>query len=109
MTYAYYPGCALQHRSHAYDVSIRAVARVLNLDLIELNDWNCCGATEYFSVNQLPAYALVARNLARAVDDGFAEMAVPCSACGTSSCCSRERISRSICRRSLRSSRLRSR
>ena len=36
------------------------------LELVELDDWNCCGATEYFSINRLPAYALVARNLARA-------------------------------------------
>jgi heterodisulfide reductase subunit B len=63
-TYLYYPGCALQHRSHAYEVSNQAVAKALGIELIELDDWNCCGATEYFSVNRLPAYALVARNLA---------------------------------------------
>lgn len=80
-SYLYYPGCALQHRSHAYEVSNQAVAKALDIELIELDDWNCCGATEYFSVNRLPAYALVARNLARAEDAGGTELVAPCSAC----------------------------
>jgi len=80
-TYPYYPGCSLQHRSHAYEVSTQAIAKVLGFELVEMDDWNCCGATEYFSVNRLPAYALVARNLARAADSGAKELVVPCSAC----------------------------
>ena len=60
--YPYYPGCSLQHRSHAYERSAEAVARALGFEPVEMDDWNCCGATEYFSVNRLPAYALVARN-----------------------------------------------
>lgn len=79
--YPYYPGCSLQHRSHAYQQSTEAIARSLGFELVELDDWNCCGATEYFSVNRLPAYALVARNLALAVEQGAAEVVVPCSAC----------------------------
>ena len=80
-SYVYYPGCALQHRSHAYEVSNQAVARILGIELAELDDWNCCGATEYFSVNRLPAYTLVARNLALAEQTGATELVVPCSAC----------------------------
>lgn len=80
-SYAYYPGCALQHRSHAYEIAALAVARNLGLELNELDDWNCCGATEYFSINRLPAYALVARNLARAEQSGAKELVAPCSAC----------------------------
>ncbi len=79
--YPYYPGCSLQHRSHAYERSAEAVARALGFELVEMDDWNCCGATEYFSVNRLPAYALVARNLALAAEQGATELIVPCSAC----------------------------
>ncbi|PWH19001.1 MAG: disulfide reductase [Ardenticatenia bacterium] len=79
--YSYYPGCSLQHRSHAYQQSTEAIARSLGFELAEIDDWNCCGATEYFSVNRLPAYALVARNLALAADQGAEEIVVPCSAC----------------------------
>ncbi|MBN2304459.1 MAG: CoB--CoM heterodisulfide reductase iron-sulfur subunit B family protein [Anaerolineae bacterium] len=80
-TYTYYPGCSLQHGNHAYEVSNRAVAKALGFELAEIDDWNCCGATEYFSLNRLPAYALVARNLARAADGGATEVVAPCSAC----------------------------
>lgn len=80
-SYSYYPGCSIQHDSHAYAAANAAVARALGLELVEIDDWNCCGATEYFSVNRLPAYSLVARNLARAADEGATEMVVPCSAC----------------------------
>src|SRR3990172_3170168 len=80
-SYPYYPGCSLQHHTHAYQMSIEAVAQALSFELVEVDDWNCCGATEYFSVNRLPAYALVARNLALAADSGSVELVVPCSAC----------------------------
>lgn len=76
--YTYYPGCSLQHNSHAYEMSLRAITRALDIELHELDDWNCCGATEYFSINRLPAYALVARNLARA-----AQQPPPASPAGT--------------------------
>jgi heterodisulfide reductase subunit B len=80
-TYTYYPGCSLQHGNHAYEVSNQAVAEALGFGLEAIDDWNCCGATEYFSLNRLPAYALVARNLARASDGGADEVIAPCSAC----------------------------
>lgn len=80
-SYLYYPGCSLSHRSHSYEVSTQAIARTLGFELVEIDDWNCCGATEYFSINRLPAYALVARNLARAASTGADEIVAPCSAC----------------------------
>ncbi len=80
MRYAYYPGCSLTHSAAAYDESLKAVLEILSQELIELEDWNCCGATEYFSINPLPAYALVARNLALVPDD-LTDVVAPCSAC----------------------------
>lgn len=80
MRYAYYPGCSLTHNAAAYDQSLKAVLEILAQELIELDDWNCCGATEYFSINPLPAYALVARNLALVPDD-LSDIVAPCSAC----------------------------
>ena len=77
----YYPGCSLQASARSYDVSAKKVADILNLRFEEVVDWNCCGATEYFSINSIPAYSLVARNLALASDQGYGEMVAPCSAC----------------------------
>jgi len=78
--YAYYPGCSLESSSAAYDVSVRAVADLLEIELEELDDWNCCGATEYFSQDELTACAVVARNLA-IVDPGLDQLVAPCAAC----------------------------
>lgn len=80
MKYAYYPGCSSSHSAAAYDQSLKAVMEILNQELVEIDNWNCCGATEYFSLNPLPAYALVARNLAL-VPEGQTELVASCSAC----------------------------
>jgi heterodisulfide reductase subunit B len=50
------------------------------VELQELEDWNCCGATAYFHVDELLAYTLTARNLAMAEKDGL-DLVAPCSAC----------------------------
>lgn len=80
MKYAYYPGCSLEVNSAAYDVSVRAVADLLGIKLAELEDWNCCGATEYFSQNELVATSVIARNLAL-VDQQLDQLIAPCAAC----------------------------
>ncbi len=79
--YGYYPGCSLGATAKAYDVSAKLVAKALGMDFEEVDDWNCCGATEYFSLNSLPAYSLVARNLSLAAEQGLKELVAPCSAC----------------------------
>ena len=78
MKYAFYPGCSLEVNASAYDVSVRAVCKALNVELKELDDWNCCGATEYFSQDELTACAVIARNLAIADCD---QLTAPCAAC----------------------------
>ena len=82
MKYAYYPGCSLERSARSYHTSTVSVAEKLGLEFQEVEDWNCCGATEYVSLNLLPAYALVARNLALASRmTGADKLVAPCSAC----------------------------
>jgi heterodisulfide reductase subunit B len=66
--------------SRAYDTSARAVAKVLDMDLIELEDWNCCGSTPYTVVDELSAFCCCARNLALAEKIGF-DLVAACSDC----------------------------
>jgi heterodisulfide reductase subunit B len=56
------------------------VAEVFGLQLPEIDDWNCCGATEYFSQDELTACAVIARNLAL-VDPQLDQVVAPCAAC----------------------------
>jgi heterodisulfide reductase subunit B2 len=81
-TYSYYPGCSLEKNAAAYGISTMAVSDVLGITLEEIEDWNCCGATEYVSLNLMASYALIARNLAQATKNGGnKDLIAPCSAC----------------------------
>ncbi len=80
MIYAYYPGCCSESLSSAYDGSLKLIADFFKIEFIHLSDWNCCGATEFMSVDRLGAYALVARNLAL-VPEGLNQVVTCCSAC----------------------------
>jgi len=66
MSYWYYPGCSLKSNGKPYEESLLAVLRALNVPVRELDDWNCCGATSYMSVDEVQAFSLAARNLALA-------------------------------------------
>jgi heterodisulfide reductase subunit B len=79
-SYAYYPGCSAKATGASYEQSLLSVARVLGVELEEIDDWNCCGATAYFSVREKLAMAISARNLALAEQQGK-DIVAPCSAC----------------------------
>ncbi|MCC7353013.1 MAG: CoB--CoM heterodisulfide reductase iron-sulfur subunit B family protein [Anaerolineae bacterium] len=83
MKYLYYPGCSMDSSAKSYQDSLVAIRDVLGIELEDIRDWNCCGASEYFSVSLLPAYALVGRNLALAARQANGNNAVvaSCSAC----------------------------
>jgi heterodisulfide reductase subunit B2 len=80
MKYAYYPGCSLKGTGRAYEESLLAVLQTLGVEIEELPDWNCCGATSYMSVDELSSYALAGRNLALAERE-HKDIIAPCAAC----------------------------
>jgi len=79
-TYSYYPGCSLHGTAKEYDRSLRLVAGKLGLELQEIPDWNCCGATAAHSTNELLGLALPARNLMLAAIADRPVLA-PCAMC----------------------------
>lgn len=79
--YAYFPGCSLSATGVAYDESLRTLFRLLDIKLDELDDWNCCGATSYMSIDEGSAFLLSARNLSLAHQMGANELLAPCAAC----------------------------
>jgi heterodisulfide reductase subunit B len=82
MRYAYYPGCSLEATGRPYEESVAAVSKTLGIELIELEDWNCCGATAYMSINEALSFSLSARNLCQAKKIGDT-LVTACSACYT--------------------------
>jgi heterodisulfide reductase subunit B len=81
--FLYYPGCSMSGTAKGYADSLEAISEPLGIDLREVDDWNCCGASEYFSIGPLRGYALVARNLALAQREanGSRTLVAPCSLC----------------------------
>ena len=79
--YSYFPGCSQQAMNRAYDISTRSVARALGIELAELDDWNCCGATAYLAVDEKRALVLPARDLALAEKTGRADLVTSCNGC----------------------------
>jgi len=77
---SYYPGCSLESIAKEYDLSVRSVAKMLDIELVELEDWNCCGASSGHNTNHQLSLALPARNLALAEKEGL-DLAVSCAAC----------------------------
>jgi heterodisulfide reductase subunit B len=83
MKYAYFPGCSQGSTAEEYNRSLLAVARRLGvMELVEIPDWNCCGATPAAAIVSptLPT-SLAARNLSIARGMGMDEIVAPCAAC----------------------------
>ncbi|HEY5511989.1 MAG TPA: CoB--CoM heterodisulfide reductase iron-sulfur subunit B family protein [Prolixibacteraceae bacterium] len=81
MKIGFYPGCSLTGSSREYNESVVAIAKVLEIELVEINDWNCCGATAAHSMNEELSLSLPARIMALAEKQGLTDVVVPCAAC----------------------------
>ena len=80
MEIPYYPGCSLNTKAKGFDNSARASARALDLELVELEEWNCCGATFPLLVDNMLDLAGPAQVLISARQAGQ-RLAVACSTC----------------------------
>jgi len=77
---SYYPGCALHGTALEYEESTQAVSQMLGVQLCELPDWNCCGASSAHATDESLAGKLVSRNLKIAREQGM-DVVIPCAAC----------------------------
>jgi heterodisulfide reductase subunit B len=80
MRYAYYPGCTLKTTSVEYGMSVSAVCSELGIELEEIEDWVCCGATPSHATNHFLSIALPAKSLAAARKVGDS-VVIACAAC----------------------------
>lgn len=77
MRIGFYPGCSLNGTSREYNESVKALAQAMGLELIELKDWNCCGATAAHSMSKQLSLALPTRVLALAEQQGISRNRCP--------------------------------
>jgi len=80
LKFAYYPGCSVESSARMYERSLQAVLKMLDVELHEIPDWNCCGATSAHTIPENQATALAARNLGLAEQMGM-DVVTGCAAC----------------------------
>jgi heterodisulfide reductase subunit B len=80
MKVSYYPGCSLEGSARDYQESVEGVCKRLGIELVELEDWNCCGATAAHSLKHRASIELPGRNLVLAENAGH-DLVVPCPMC----------------------------
>lgn len=77
----FYPGCSLNGTASEYKTSVLSLANAFGIELEEVPDWNCCGATAAHNLNKNLSLALPARILANATEAGMNDILVPCASC----------------------------
>jgi len=81
MKLGYFPGCSLHATAREYEESLKAIAPALDVELEEVQDWACCGATSAHATNRVLSVALPARTLVLAQKQNLARIFAPCAAC----------------------------
>jgi heterodisulfide reductase subunit B2 len=64
--FSYFPGCSLSTTAKENEQSLQYVFKQFGIELIELEDWNCCGSSSAHSINSDLSSKLITRNLALA-------------------------------------------
>lgn len=80
ISYSYYPGCSYHSSGKEYDLSARMLCQKLGIQLTDVPDWNCCGASSAHATSPLLATSLAARNLVLAEKSGR-DIVTSCAAC----------------------------
>jgi heterodisulfide reductase subunit B len=78
---SYYPGCSLHATGIEFNISTKAVAKKLNLNLVEPEGWKCCGTSPAHNTDHYRAVKLPMETLAIADELGHSYMTMPCAAC----------------------------
>ena len=81
MNFAYYPGCSARGSSKDYEMSTQAVCKALDMNLVDIPDWNCCGSTPAHAVDTELSAALCVRNLDIAAQQQAELLLTPCPSC----------------------------
>ncbi len=88
MDYGYFPGCSLKSTAKEYDDTVRLMCRNFGINLIEIDDWVCCGSSPVHAISEEISLALPLRNLSRAESQGLTSILSPCPSCHSHMLCS---------------------
>lgn len=83
MKFAYFPGCSLGSFGNDYHLSLKYVTEALGMELVEVEDWVCCGGFSARATSHLLSIALPVLSLSHAEKAGFHQLVAPCSICSS--------------------------
>ncbi len=81
MDLSYYPGCTLKTKAKNLEDSAIVAMRVLGINLVEIQRWNCCGTVYSLADDDLAHHLAPVRNLIRVKEQGSNKVATLCSFC----------------------------
>ncbi|MCW8863099.1 MAG: heterodisulfide reductase-related iron-sulfur binding cluster, partial [Rhodospirillales bacterium] len=80
--FTFYPGCSSEGAGIHLDKSVRAIMPKFDVEMEDINDWNCCGASVgHIEGGKLAHASLSGRNLANAKEQGDNDVVSACAAC----------------------------
>ena len=81
MKISYYPGCTLKTKARNLDKAAIASLEALDVEVEEIDRWNCCGAVHSLTADDLIHQVGPVRNLVRAKEQGAEKLVTLCSMC----------------------------
>jgi len=81
MKMLYFPGCTLKTSAKNLEKSAFAITKALGHELVEMDDWTCCGVVSSLSDDDLMRHLAPLRNLIHVEDQGENKVVVLCDMC----------------------------
>lgn len=81
MRYSYYPGCTLKTKAKVFEDTTLQTAKALGLELVEVEEWQCCGALYPLNTDEIFPLLSPVRALSQAKDDELDKMVTLCAGC----------------------------
>ncbi len=81
MKLLYYPGCTLKTSAKNLETSAKAVTEALGHELVEMEDWNCCGVVSSLTDDDLMHHLAPLRSLIHVEDAGEDKLITICDMC----------------------------
>ena len=88
MDYGYFPGCSLKSTATEYDSTVRALCSNFGINLVEIEDWVCCGSSPVHAISEEISLALPLQNLSQSERQGLKSILSPCPSCHSHMQCS---------------------
>ena len=81
MKLLYYPGCTLKTSAKNLEKSAFAIMEKLGYEMVEMEDWTCCGVVASLTDDDLMHHLAPLRNLIHAEDEGEETIVTLCDMC----------------------------